>query len=154
MNDEAVAGPRRAFRRRRLLAAEIAEARRPGQRHDIVVELGGRDGRSGGPYLREGCNRRRGHGERQTQGELERETRHSNVLASVRRRSITRSETVLGKPLRLAYFSFEDRPDDLATWRIGECRVNADDAPFDAPAVSDKAELRPHGVDDSSLLLI
>src|SRR6516162_11299999 len=54
VDDEALARTDGAFRRRRLLAVEIAETGRPRERHHVIVERRGRDRRWG----RSGLSRR------------------------------------------------------------------------------------------------
>src|SRR5580658_11352498 len=55
---------------------------------------------------------------------------------------------------RLADLPLDDGLDRFAIGRVGKGRVDADHAPFDAPSQSEDAEIRPHVVDDGSLLLV
>src|ERR1700678_1356171 len=112
--DEAVAGAFRTFWRRGVFAAEIAKAWRPGQRHHIIVELGGRDGGSGRRGLRKTDGWRPGDRKTQTQRQFERKTRHSAVPAFAFARSLRLFVLMFGEPLRFADFALAARPDDLA----------------------------------------
>ena len=124
MNDEAVPRPRGALARRFLGAAEVAEAGRPGERHDVVIERRGR---------------RRRRRTRQGRGPAEPiDSARSAALANRLRRtapaprakSVARLEAVFDR-MGLPEPALEDRPQDPASGFVGVLAIETDDAPLD-----------------------
>ena len=65
--------------------------------------------------------------------------------------SVARLEAVLAEPFVLADLALEDRADGFAIGPVGMVRVEAVDAPLDAPGQPDDAKRRSDIVDDGSL---
>src|SRR5271154_3132259 len=63
-------------------------------------------------------------------------------------------EAVFAQPFILADLALDDRAKNAAVGRIGEVRIESNDAPFNPPGHSDDAEIRPDVIDDGSLLRV
>src|SRR5262249_54823282 len=77
--------------------------------------------------------------------------RRAIAPAAVWARLVSRLQPVFAEPLVLTDLAFDDRAKGVAGGRIGKIGVEADDAPFDAPAHSDDAEIRYDIVDHGPL---